>query len=91
MAKLDRLMELLPFPCRLNLRFQASANSFLTKNLYALNIQAPIVVIIVSNKGRTFGGYSPNMFTASEEYIEDKRAESFLFSLDESEIMPIKP
>lgn len=30
------------------------------------------------------------MFTPTGEYIEDKKGESFLFSLDEGEIMPIK-
>jgi hypothetical protein len=31
------------------------------------------------------------MWTARENFIEDKRAESFIFSVDDCEVLPIKP
>ena len=61
-SKVDQLIDMLPFQCKLNLRFQASANGFLTKNLYSLKIQGPVIVLI-SSKNKVFGGYSPNMWT----------------------------
>jgi hypothetical protein len=48
------------FQCKLTLFFQASANLFLTRNLYNLNIHDPILVAIQS-KTNTFGGFSHNM------------------------------
>lgn len=66
--KIDQLYDLLPFHCKLTLRFQASANNFLTKNLYSLNLQGPVLVLMQS-KFKTFGGYTPNMWTARSDFI----------------------
>lgn len=90
-SKLDQLHDLLPFHCKLTLRFQASVNNFLTKNLYSLNLNGPVLVLIQSSKLKTFGGFSPSMWTQYEEFVDDKRGESFLFSIDDCEILPIKP
>lgn len=61
-ARLERLIELLPFSCKLNLKFQASMHGFVTKDLYALKLKGP-VVILVESKRKLFGGFTPNMFS----------------------------
>lgn len=45
-ARLERLLELLPFTCKLNLKFQASMHGFVTKDLYALKLKGPVVILI---------------------------------------------
>lgn len=67
-ARLERLVELLPFTCKLNLKFVASMHGFVTKDLYALKIKGP-VIILVESKRKLFGGFTPNMFSERDEYI----------------------
>jgi hypothetical protein len=45
-ARLERLMELLPFSCKLNLKFQASMHGFVTKDLYGLKLKGPVVILV---------------------------------------------
>lgn len=89
-SKIERIKAVLPFQCELTLKFQASKNKFLTHNLFQRGIRGPILLIAESYKGRSFGGFSPNMFPKEERYEADMRCKSFLFSLDDRVILPLK-
>lgn len=62
-----KIKDVLPFKCDLKLKFRASGNQFLSKNLHNLNLRGPIVLYVKSHKNREFGGYSSIMFPKYEE------------------------
>jgi hypothetical protein len=82
----------LPFKCDLKLKFRASGNQFLSKNLHSLNLRGPIVLYIKSHKNREFGGYSSIMFPKyeEEENIENRNITAFIFSIDHNQILHLK-
>lgn len=81
---------MMPFPCQLTPKFQASKNRFQTDKIHKLGIRGPILVVAQSYKGKVFGGFSPKMFPKNDHYEEDNRCRSFLFSLDHCARLPIK-
>ncbi len=50
------------------------------------------MVVVKSVKGRVFGGYTPCKWldTKETEYIADTHRQSFLFSLDEKLVFPVR-
>lgn len=88
----ENLAAIMPFKCELRLKFQASKNKFLTANMHAVDIRGPILLVVQSHKGKTFGGYSSIMFPKNddEEDFERRHSHSFLFSLDHSQLLHLK-
>ena len=54
--------------------------------------QAHTLLLVKSDKGRIFGGYTPARWlnTKDKEYVSDPTSTSFLFSLDHNLVFPIK-
>ena len=52
----------------------------------------PTLLLVKSEMGRIFGGYTPAKWlnTKEKEYVGDPTSTSFLFSLDHSLVFPIK-
>lgn len=89
-SRIDNVKSLLPFKCKLSLKFKASKNNFLTSNLHSANIRGPILLVAQSYKNKVFGAFCPAMFPKAEQYVEDRKGLSFLFSLDNRMRLPIK-
>lgn len=89
-ARVDKIKALMPFPCELTRKFQASKHRFQTYNLHKIGIRGPIVLVAESHLGKIFGGFSPKMFPRDKHYEEDNRCRSFLFSLDYRVLLPLK-
>lgn len=67
-SRVDRIRALIPFPCQLTQRFQASKHKFQTRSLHKIGIRGPIILVAESYKGRIFGGFTPKMFPKDEYY-----------------------
>jgi len=75
----------------MDLIYKGSKDGFGSRDFHqACDLLAPLLIVIKADTGKIFGGYTDVPFCGNEEGKYIASSESFVFSLDNKEMYPVK-